>query len=148
MHDLRWTLQNTRTMSEVSLVSHLMTSDIETIAPDLTLKALGQLLSTRHFRHLPVLDNGQLVGIISRTDYDQVMVGLQLAHRSEEEIDEILETTFASKLMTVDVKTVTPDTTTEQVMKIFRDVSFHALPVMEDGKLVGIISHHDVFYYV
>jgi CBS domain-containing protein len=105
-------------------------------------------LSTRHFRHLPVLDNGQLVGIISRTDYDQVMVGLQLAHRSEEEIDEILETTFASKLMTVDVKTVTPDTTTEQVMKIFRDVSFHALPVMEDGKLVGIISHHDVFYYV
>jgi len=135
-------------MSEVSLVSHLMTSDIETIAPDLTLKELGQLYSTRHFRHLPVLEKDKLVGIISRTDYDQVMVGLQLAHRSEEEIDEILETTFVSKLMTVDVKTVTPNTTTEEVMKIFRDVSFHALPVIEDNQLVGIISHHDVFYYV
>ncbi|MEQ9301085.1 MAG: CBS domain-containing protein [Cyclobacteriaceae bacterium] len=135
-------------MSEVSLVSHLMTSNIETIAPDLTLKALGQFLSTRHFRHLPVLEDGSLVGIISRTDYEQVMVGLQLAHRSDAEIDEILATTPVSKLMTKDVRTVTPHTTTEEVMKIFRDVSFHALPVMDDGKLVGIISHHDVFYYV
>ncbi|MEQ8712870.1 MAG: CBS domain-containing protein [Cyclobacteriaceae bacterium] len=135
-------------MSEVSLVSHLMTSNIETIEPDLTLKELGQLLSTRHFRHLPVLEDGHLVGIISRTDYDQAMVGLQLAHRSDAEIDEILATNLVSKLMTKDVKTVTPNTTAEEVMKIFRDVSFHALPVMEDDKLVGIISHHDVFYYV
>ncbi len=135
-------------MSEVSLVSHLMTSNIETISPDLTLKELGQLLSTRHFRHLPVLEDGHLVGIISRTDYDKVLVGLQLAHRSDTEMDEILATTPVSRLMTKDVKTVTPKTATEQVMKIFREVSFHALPVMEDDKLVGIISHHDVFYYV
>lgn len=135
-------------MSEVSLVSHLMTSNIETIAPDLTLKAFGQLLSTRHFRHLPVMEDGKLVGIISRTDYDQVMVGLQLAHRSDTEIDEILVTTPVSKLMTKEVKTVTPNTTAEEVMKIFRDVSFHALPVIEGDNLVGIISHHDVFYYV
>ncbi len=135
-------------MSEVSLVSHLMTSNIETISPDLTLKELGQLLSTRHFRHLPVVQDGKLVGIISRTDYDKVLVGLQLAHRSDTEIDEILATTPVSRLMTRDVKTVTPSTTAQQVMKIFREVSFHALPVMEDDKLIGIISHHDVFYYV
>ncbi len=135
-------------MSEVSLVSHLMTSNIETIEPDLTLKELGQLLSTRHFRHLPVVQDGKLVGIISRTDYDKVLVGLQLAHRSDPETDEILATTPVSRLMTRDVKTVTPNTTAQQVMKIFREVSFHALPVIEDDKLVGIISHHDVFYYV
>ncbi len=135
-------------MNEVSLVSHLMTPNIETIAPDLTLKSLGELLSTRHFRHLPVVQNGQLVGIISRTDYDKVMVGLQLAHRSDTEISDILKSTPVSKVMTKDVQTVTPSTTTEEVMKVFREVSFHALPVMEDNKLVGIISHHDVFYYV
>ncbi|MEM8894299.1 MAG: CBS domain-containing protein [Bacteroidota bacterium] len=135
-------------MNEVSLVSHLMTTNIETIQPDLTLKSLGQLLSTRHFRHLPVLEDGELIGIISRTDYDKVMVGLQLAHRSETDIDDILKTTPVAKVMTKDVQTVTPSTTTEEVMKIFREVSFHALPVMDGGKLVGIISHHDVFYYV
>lgn len=125
-----------------------MTSNIETIAPGLTLKALGRLLSTRHFRHLPVVDNGVLVGIISRTDYDKVMVSLQLAHRSDEEIEAILSNTPVSKLMTRDVQTVSPATSIDAVMKIFRDVSFHALPVMQDDKLVGIISHHDVFYYI
>lgn len=135
-------------MSETSTVSDLMTSDIETIAPTLTLKELGKLYSTRHFRHLPILDGGKLVGIISRTDYDKIMVGLQLAHRSEEEIDDILSNTLVAKLMTRDVKTVAPSMSVEEVMKIFRDVSFHALPVMQGEELVGIISHHDVFYYI
>jgi CBS domain-containing protein len=135
-------------MSETSRVSDLMTSDIETIAPDLSLKALGLLYSTRHFRHLPIVNEGKLVGIISRTDYDKIMVGLQLAHRSDAEIDEILTNTPVSKLMTKDVRTVAPNISVEEVMKIFRDVNFHALPVMEGDELVGIISHHDVFYYI
>ena len=137
------------TMNTVALVSDLMTENITTVAPNVSLSSLGEMFRKIQFRHLPVLDDGELVGIVSRTDYDKIMLGFRLAKKDEGTIEDLSHQIPVSKVMTRDVATVTPYTTAEEVMKIFRQEKFHALPVLsEGGELVGIISHHDVFYYI
>lgn len=135
-------------MNSVPLVADLMTENIEVLSPEHSLKDLELFFRSKHFRHVPILKKNKLVGIVSRTDFDKITVGLGLAGKSALEIENLLVSTTISKLMTQEVVTVTPETTVEEVMKIFREQDFHALPVIDGDNVVGIISHHDVFYYL
>jgi CBS domain-containing membrane protein len=64
------------------------------------------------------------------------------------DIDKLYEKTCAERIMTRNPFTVPPDTQVVEVMEIFSKEMFHAVPVLDKGKLVGIVSHHDVMYYI
>jgi CBS domain-containing protein len=83
-------------------------------------------------RHLVVLEEGQLVGVLSIRD---------LGGRKEESFR---EGKTVRDLMTPEVMTATPDTTLDQAFQIMQEEPIGSLPVMEDGELVGIITATDV----
>ena len=129
-------------------VKDLMTRDPLTINPNLTLEQTQKIFKERAFRHLPVMEGDQLVGIISQTDFEKILEGAQLMKKNDEEISSLLIKTRVEKIMTRHPFTVPPETPVEEVMEIFYKDQFHAMPVMDHGKLIGIVSHHDVFYYI
>lgn len=96
---------------------------------------IADIISTRRIGAVVVLDEtGSLEGIVSERD----VVKALSAHRGA-----ILDMT-ADQLMTREVKTATPETSVEQAMQMMDAGYFRHLPVLEDGKLAGIISIRDV----
>ena len=111
------------------LVIERMTTNPVTITGDITVRQALALIERRRVHHLPVLnDRGTMVGII--TERDLLRAG----------DDELIES-----VMVRNVITVTEYTPLENAARIMVDHKIGSLPVMRDGKLVGIITQTDLF---
>ena len=112
------------------LVIERMTPPPATITGETTVKEALRVVEKHKLRHLPVLDDrGKLVGIVSEKDLLRADEGSQV-----------------EKVMTREVITVTEYTALEEAARIMADHRISSLPVMRDGKLVGIITETDLFY--
>jgi CBS domain-containing protein len=108
--------------------------DIWSIAPeDPVLKAI-QLMADKHIGALPVLKADELVGIVSERDYARKVI---LMGRSSSE-------TQVGQIMSAPVITVGPDEAVHRCMEIMTEHRVRHLPVVEKGKLIGIISIGDL----
>jgi len=133
----------------------VMTTDVITVDPDTTVQALATLLAERGISGAPVVDtNGRLVGIVSEGDLlHRAEIGT--AHRHRERRRSWWLDHFASDLardyvkshgrtvkdiMTTDVVSVTEDTDLGDVAALLEAKRVKRVPVMRDGKVVGIIS--------
>jgi CBS domain-containing protein len=112
------------------LVAHWMTSHPITITPRERLPQAVELMQQHRFRSLPVVDDGQLVGII--TDRD-IRTNLNR-----------LEALEVGKVMTTNVMTVTPHTSVWDAARLLSDRKIGAAPVTDQGVLVGIVSTADL----
>jgi len=111
------------------LVGERMTTDPLTIGDDAEVQQALEMLKERKLRHLPVLDDDEtLVGIVSEKDL--------LRAKPERLVREV---------MTKDVVTVTEYTALEEAARVMADGKFSSLPVMRNGKLVGIVTETDLF---
>jgi acetoin utilization protein AcuB len=111
------------------LVIERMTTQLVTITGEATVGQALAIIEARHLRHLPVLDDKDaLVGIVSEKDL--------LRANPDNPIQEV---------MTRDVITVTEYTALEEAARIMADHKISSLPVMRNGKLVGIITETDLF---
>jgi acetoin utilization protein AcuB len=127
------------------LVRERMSAQPVTITPDTPITEALRIMRQNEVRRLPVLDpNGQLAGIVSEKDllYASPSPATSL---SIYEMHYMLSRLLVSELMTKDVITVSPDTPVEEAARIMADHKIGGLPVIEDGKLVGIITETDVF---
>ena len=127
------------------LVGDRMTKRPVTTTEDAPIDRVLELMRTENIRRLPVLDkHGQLVGIVSEKDllYASPSPATSL---SIYEIPYLLSRIKMRDLMTKDVTTVTEDTPLEEAARIMADQKIGGLPVMRDGKLVGIITETDMF---
>lgn len=113
-----------------------MTTDLLTVHPEDLVDLAASLMDWERIRHLPVEDNGKLVGLISHRAV------LRLVARGHFGIN--TEKVAVREIMRTDPITVTPDTSTLEVLRIMRDQKVGALPVIDDGKLVGIVTEHDL----
>lgn len=105
-----------------------------TIGPDATVYEGLELLAENGIGALPVVDEGRLIGIVSERDYARKVV---LEDRGS-------KTTLVREIMTSDVHTVELDSTTTECMNLMTDRRIRHLPVVQDGRLVGLISIGDV----
>lgn len=127
-------------------VSSLMTTDIITLGPDEKLMKVKDIFTENHIHHIPVLENGQLIGMISKTDYLYFIRPLSV-ESNEPYLNEIrLKNYTVREAMTKFIITVSPNDTLHFAIDILNDNLFHALPVVEDGDLVGIITTHDILF--
>lgn len=110
------------------LVRKRMTKDLVTVSPKETLARARELLRKRRINHLPVVESGNLVGIV--TDRD-----LRSAPDSTAAVGEIM----ARKLIVVP-----PDSMVDEAARVLRQHRIGALPVVEKGKLVGILTAADI----
>jgi acetoin utilization protein AcuB len=127
------------------LVRERMSTQPVTIPADVTITKALQVMRQNEVRRLPVLDEeGNLVGIVSEKDllYASPSPATSL---SIYEMHYLLSRLRVTELMTTDPITVSPDTPLEEAARIMADNKIGGLPVMEDGRLVGIITETDIF---
>jgi acetoin utilization protein AcuB len=124
-------------------VSDLMTLNPATIGPDSSLRDVIQLMKMEGCRQLPVLNaNGDLVGIVSDRDVRLAVNSPIVIHqRWQDEL--LLDSVTAESCMTANPISVTPETPAYRAAEILATYKFGALPVVEKGNLVGIISVTD-----
>ncbi len=125
-------------------VLNSMTSNPYTVTPDATIAETLEIMRQKKVRRLPVLENGRLVGIITERKLLEVSPS-PATSLSIFEINYLLAKTKVVSLMTRDVYTVMPGTLLEEAARIMRDHDIGALPVLDGGQLVGIITETDLF---
>jgi len=127
------------------LVGDRMTKRPITATEDTSIESALELMHSEHIRRLPVVDKrGQLVGIVSELDLLKVSPS-PATSLSIYEIPYLLSKIKMQDVMTKDVITVTESTTLEEAARVMADNKIGGLPVVRDGKLVGIITETDVF---
>ena len=112
------------------LISRLMTHKPTTVSSQDSLQTVATLMERGGFRRVPVVDGDNLVGIITDRDIRR-HVGY-------------LDSTKITAAMTSDPKTVTPKMSVEDAARLMISHKIGGLPVIEDGKLVGILTTTDV----
>jgi len=127
------------------LVKDRMTPDPTTITTDTSLKEALELVRSKPFRHLPVLGkDGKLVGIV--TEKSLVYASPTSATTlSVFEVDYILSRTKVGQIIHGEPITVGTKLPIEEAARVMVDHHIGCLPVVEEGKLVGIISDTDIF---
>jgi acetoin utilization protein AcuB len=127
------------------LVRDRMTPHPTTVTTDTNLKDALELVRSNPFRHLPVLDeNGALVAVVTEKSliYASPTPTTSL---SVFEVDYILSRTKIGQVIQGPVITVVPDLPIEEAARVMIDHRIGCLPVVEDDRLVGIISDTDIF---
>jgi acetoin utilization protein AcuB len=123
----------------VLLVKDSMTREVVVLPPQATAGEALALCRERRIRHLPVLEDGRLVGIVSDRDLRSATPALGEPARAE-----ALGRIPVSEVMAGAVTTARPDDPIEEAANAMREKKIGCLPVVEEDDLVGIISSSDV----
>ncbi|UKJ06325.1 CBS domain-containing protein [Solitalea lacus] len=134
-------------MKKLDSVSQIMTKSVVTVSEDDGLQEVVKLLKTHSIRHIPVVKGQEVSGIISRTDIDRLTFGSLFDNQDSSE-DAILEMLSIGQVMTSKPHTVTPEMSIKDLAEIFTNEEYHALPVVKNGELVGIVTTTDVIRYL
>jgi CBS domain-containing protein len=137
----------------------IMTKEVVSVTTGTTIRELAEIITTHRIGSVPVLDsNGTLLGIVTESDlieqdknfhiptvislFDWVIY-LESEKKFEKELKRMTAGTV-EEIYTREVLTVTPETSVSEIADIMSSRKIHALPVVEEGKLVGIVSRIDL----
>ena len=124
-------------------VRDLMSGTLETVSSDDSLHEALELMNRAGLRHLPVTERGELVGVITDRDVRLALNSPLLDEDAELRREEVLDELQVSHCMTREPQTVSPDTPAHEVADTLSLSKFGAMPVVEKGTLVGMISYVD-----
>ena len=125
-------------------VGLIMHTDLVTISPDTSLVKARDIIAERQIEHLLVVNKeGNLIGIVSDRDLKQTWAS-PATTLSAHELNYLLKQLTVETMMVTKIVSVTPGTTIERAGLIMQEHAIGALPVMDKGKLVGIITTTDV----
>ncbi|MDA8229500.1 MAG: CBS domain-containing protein [Desulfitobacterium hafniense] len=125
-------------------VEQFMTSQVFTVGPEDNIADTIALMREKKINRLPVLDKGKLVGIVTDGDLREVSPS-PATTLSIFELNYLVAKTPIKEIAVKKVITCGPKTTIEEAALLMRDHEIGALPVVEGGKLVGIITESDIF---
>ncbi|MBI3455952.1 MAG: CBS domain-containing protein [Candidatus Rokubacteria bacterium] len=125
------------------LVRDIMQPKVTTIPPKTTLPEAVRLARERGIRHLPVVEGGELIGIVSDRDLKRAMASPATSLEAHE-LAYLLDRLTVAEIMTRAVITVGPMSPLEDAARLMVLERISALPVTEGGRLVGIVSETDV----
>ena len=129
-------------------ISSIMTKDLVTVSPDTYLSRVTRIFDNNDFHHVPVVKNGgKLAGIISKEDFQKMNYYFFEKLPNKDEMTKVSEGLRASDIMTPYPLSVDPDDSIGLAADIFLANRFHALPVVEDDVLVGLVTSHDLIKY-
>lgn len=137
----------------------IMTSDPIVVDPETEIPEAARLLLEKNINGIPVVnENNELLGIICQSDLVSLqrkiplpslftlfdsLLPLSSASKMEKEIKKIAAVRV-KEAMTSDPESVTRETTLEELAEIMVKKKYHTLPVVEDGRLVGVVGKADV----
>jgi CBS-domain-containing membrane protein len=137
----------------------IMTKEVVSVTTETTIRELAEIITAHRIGSVPVLDSeGTLLGIVTESDlieqdksfhiptvislFDWVIY-LESEKKFEKELKRMTARTVAD-IFTREVLTVTPETPVSEIADIMSGRKIHAVPVVAEGKLVGIVSRIDL----
>ncbi len=140
-------------------VAEIMTRDVITVTPETSLRDLAQILSENNINGVPVVDDeGDVIGVVCESDLVEQnkplhiptvfvildsIIPLENPWRLQKEFKRLVATTVGDIFSRPAVR-VDPDTDVQEVARIMSERRIHTIPVLERGKLVGVVGKGDV----
>ncbi|MBT8253657.1 MAG: CBS domain-containing protein [Flavobacteriaceae bacterium] len=135
-------------MIKIRPVSDIMTMKVVTVSRSDELETAEHLFKKHKIRHIPVVSGDIIVGILSYTDLLRISFA-DAIDEDESTVDTIVYNMFTiEQVMAKNVISVQSDSTIKDVAEILAKREFHAIPVVDDGKLVGIVTTTDLINYL
>ena len=128
-------------------VKDVMTWNVVTIPSDTPIMEAKKIMQTHKILRLPVVDKGKMVGMVTKDRIDRQGPS-PATSLSVWELNYLLAKMTVREIMQKDLITVTPDTTVESAVALAQTKGVGALPVVDDGKLIGIVTTNDFFYKI
>lgn len=123
-------------------VRNWMTEQLITITPQTTLPEAQRIMFEHKIRRLPVVKSGKLVGIVTLGDIREAKPS-DATTLSIYELNYLMDRVTAKDFMTPNPITIAPDATIAEAARLMMEYKIGGLPVVEDGKLIGIITETD-----
>jgi len=133
-------------MSTGTKVATLMTEKVATLGQGDTLDVADGIMSMGRIRHLPVLDRGRVVGVVSQRDLFRSALGAALAFGIQRP-QELMKSVEIRDVMSAPAVTVAPGASVRDAARTMAEKKIGCLPVVENGCLVGILTENDVLRY-
>ncbi|MEM8527741.1 MAG: CBS domain-containing protein [Bacteroidota bacterium] len=133
-------------MNILTPVNDLMTTDLITVHPKDTLAKVKEHFDNNSIHHIPVVEFKKIVGIISKTDLLYFLKGTQTIDANFEN-EARLAHHQVSDFMTTGLATTEPSEPIRTALEIFKENLFHALPVVQNEELLGILTTYDLIVF-
>ena len=135
-------------MKKRTPVSAIMTKEVITLKTTDELETAERLFKKNKIRHIPVVSGEKIIGMLSYTDLLRISFADAL-DEEEENVDTVVYNMFSiEQVMAKNLTSVHVNTTIKEVAEILAKKEFHALPVLEGTKLVGIVTTTDLINYL
>ena len=128
-------------------ISEIMARQVYFIPIEEDVIKARNMMDKYEINHLPVLDDGRLVGILSRNDLNQVAFLCDFVGERLEE-STVFKSLSVQELMTEKVQSISIDSTIMEAVQAFSNASFQCLPILDNGELAGIVTTKDVFSFI
>ena len=129
-------------------IKKIMTDQLITVTPNTALTEVQRLFQKHKFHHLLVVEPGEkLVGMISKEDLRLMSEKISSQTAGKTFTAKMLSGLIAKDIMTANPMELDPDDTIGLAADIFLANKFHALPIVEDNVLLGILTTHDLLKF-
>lgn len=127
-------------------VRELMSPGVAALERNDTLDIADGVMSMGRIRHLPVLDGRTVVGVVSQRDLFRTALGTALALGIRRP-QELMRSLDVRDVMSAPAVTIGPDAPVQEAARTMAEKKIGCLPVVEEGKLVGILTETDILRY-
>ena len=139
---------NSRKMKKSKPISEIMTKKVITLSTKDNLETAEYLFKKNKIRHIPVVKNNKIIGMLSYTDLLRISFA-DAIDEDEDTVDTVVYNMFTiEQVMAKNLISVSSNTTIKEVAELLSKREFHALPVVDDDKLVGIVTTTDLINYL
>lgn len=124
-------------------VRDIMSTNITVVDRNDDLLSVENLMNLHHLRHLPVLEDGDVVGIVTQRDLFKAMMSSAMGYGQKAQ-QGFLHSTRVKAIMVYPVVTVPPDMTVDAAIELMLQKGIGCLPVVDNGQLVGLMTKTDL----
>ena len=128
-------------------VREIMATDIEVVDRKDNLRTVEERMTTKQLRHLPVLEQGEVVGIVTQRDLFKAAMSSAMGYGAKAQ-QAYLQSVRVKEIMVYPVVTVAPDTSVVAAADLILTKGIGCLPVVEGTQLIGIVTKTDLLRYL
>ena len=134
-------------MKSQTPISEIMSKEVIALSRSDDLYRAEMLFKRHNIRHIPVVTGESIIGMLSYSDL--LRISFADASNDERDVDTVVYNMFTiEQVMTKNLVSVSSNTSIKEVAEILAEKEFHALPVVDDAILVGIVTTTDLIKYL
>lgn len=136
-------------MKQRAPISTIMTKEVITLNNTDSLETAESLFKSKKIRHIPVVSGDKIIGILSYTDILRISFADAVPEGEDQDVDTSVYSLFTiEQVMAKNLTSVPSNATIKETAEILAQREFHAIPIVDDGKLMGIVTTTDLINYL